>query len=100
MLIAFNIILDDIVFPDGRTALGVLGGGGPQAAFGMRLFAESVGLVAEVGDDLPESVWAWLRESGIDTTGVRVRAVSLCLHMAGAAIGAGGAAVKGCDGFL
>lgn len=72
MLVAFNILLDDIVFPDGRTALGVLGGGGPPAAFGMRLFAEKVGLVAEVGADLPHSAWAWLKDSGIDTTGVRV----------------------------
>jgi sugar/nucleoside kinase (ribokinase family) len=76
MLVAFNIILDDIVFPDGRTVLGVLGGGGPQSAFGMRLFAESVGLVAEVGTDLPDSAWAWFHESGIDTSGVRVRAES------------------------
>ena len=39
----FNIILDDIVFPDGQTRMGLLGGGGPQAAFGMRLWAESGG---------------------------------------------------------
>ncbi len=72
MLVAFNIILDDVVFPDGRTAMGLLGGGGPQAAFGMRLFAEEVGLVANVGADLPETAWAWLRDSGIDTAGVQV----------------------------
>ena len=36
-LVAFGVILDDLVFPDGRTSLGVLGGGGPQTAFGMRL---------------------------------------------------------------
>ena len=72
MLIAFNLLLDDIVFPDGRTALGVLGGGGPQAAFGMRLFAAEAGLVSVIGPDLPEPAWAWLNESGIDTTGVRV----------------------------
>jgi cytidine kinase len=72
MLVAFNIIFDDIVFPDGRTAMGVLGGGGPQAAFGMRLFADQVGLVAGVGADLPQSVWDWLTDSGIDHTGVQV----------------------------
>ena len=70
--IAFNIILDDIVFPDGHTAMGVLGGGGPQAAFGMTLWAEAVGLVAGVGRDLPEAAKAWLDESGIDTAGLRV----------------------------
>ena len=76
MLVAFNIILDDIVFPDGRTAMGTLGGGGPQAAFGMRLFAAEAGLVAEVGPEFPESAWAWLKACGIDTTGVRVNAGS------------------------
>lgn len=72
MLVAFNIILDDIVFPDGRTAMGVLGGGGPQTAFGMRLFTHDVGLVAAVGADLPQSAWDWLHQSGIDTAGVQV----------------------------
>lgn len=69
--VAFGLILDDIVFPDGRTAMGVLGGGGPQAAFGMRLWAEQVGLAAGVGHDLPDAARAWLAESGIDTAGLR-----------------------------
>lgn len=68
--IAFGIILDDIVFPDGRTRMGMLGGGGPQAAFGMRLWADSVGLFARVGADLPESVLDWLDAAGVDRTGV------------------------------
>jgi cytidine kinase len=71
MLITFNLLLDDIVFPDGRTAMGVLGGGGPQTAFGARLWGERAGLVAEVGADLPEAAWAWLKACGIDTRGVR-----------------------------
>ena len=61
-LVAFGIILDDIVFPDGHTAMGTLGGGGPQTAFGMRLPALAgwieqcqVGLVAGVGHDLSQS---------------------------------------------
>ena len=78
-LIAFGIILDDLVFPDGRTVMGTLGGGGPQTAFGMRLPAlagwteESgdVGLVAGIGGDLPDSARAWLAAAGIDLTGVR-----------------------------
>jgi sugar/nucleoside kinase (ribokinase family) len=73
MLVAFTVILDDIVFPDGRTAMGVLGGGGPQAAFGMRLFADQVGLVGVIGADLPAAVWDWLRDSGIDSQGLAMR---------------------------
>lgn len=48
--IAFGIIIDDIVFPDGHTQMSVLGGGGPQTAWGMAAAlgsGETVGLVAE-----------------------------------------------------
>jgi len=76
-LVTFGIILDDLVFPDGRTAMGVLGGGGPQTALGMRLPAlagwserSSVGLIAGVGRDLPESAIEWLKAVGVDLTGV------------------------------
>ena len=58
--VAFNVIIDDIVFPDGRTKMGVLGGGGPQAAFGMRLWSNSVSLVASAGSDFPPSARASL----------------------------------------
>jgi sugar/nucleoside kinase (ribokinase family) len=69
--VAFGIILDDIVFPDGRTEMGLLGGGGPQAAFGMRLWAERIGLVSGVGPDLPASARGWLQQAAIDEAGIR-----------------------------
>ena len=70
--IAYNIILDDIICPDGTTHMGMLGGGGPQSAFGMKLWADSVGLVAGVGTDLPQSVHDWLDHNKIDTGGIRL----------------------------
>jgi sugar/nucleoside kinase (ribokinase family) len=69
--LTFTIIIDDIVFPDGRTAIGVLGGGGPQTAFGMRLWAERVGLVSGVGSDLPAPARHWLETMGLDLGGLR-----------------------------
>jgi hypothetical protein len=48
--IAYSIIIDDLVFPDGRTQMGVLGGSGPQRAFGMKLWTDEVGLVGGDGD--------------------------------------------------
>ena len=69
--IAFNIILDDIVCPDGVTHMGMLGGGGPQTAFGMKLWVDSVGLIAGVGPDLPLPVQVWLDHNKIDTGGIR-----------------------------
>jgi len=78
-LVAFGIILDDLIFPDGHTVTGTLGGGGPQTAFGMRLLAlagwaeasGAVGLVAGIGHDLPDWARAWLATAGIDLAGVR-----------------------------
>jgi sugar/nucleoside kinase (ribokinase family) len=69
--LSFNIILDDIVFPDGQTQMGVLGGGGPQTAFGMRLWSDSVGIIASVGPDLPTQVLDWFRDTGIDSSTLR-----------------------------
>jgi sugar/nucleoside kinase (ribokinase family) len=46
-----GIILDDVIFPDGRSAMSQLGGGGMYAAAGMRLWTDQVGLLARVGPD-------------------------------------------------
>jgi len=57
ILIYGKIIIDNIGLQDGTIVRGVLGGGGPQAAFGARLWteADSVGLLSRAGTDL-ESV--------------------------------------------
>jgi sugar/nucleoside kinase (ribokinase family) len=68
----FGIIIDDLERADGLSRRGLLGGGGPQSAFGIRLWSESVGLVARVGTDLPATAWQWLRESGIDTQAIQI----------------------------
>ena len=72
--VTFGLILDDLLRADGVVRTGLLGGGGPQTAFGMRLWSESVGLVARVGPDLPASARDWLRDSGVDTQGLSVTA--------------------------
>ncbi len=68
--VTFSIILDDIVFPIGETRMGVLGGGGPQTAFGMRIWSDSVGIVAGVGSEFPAEARSWFEQSGIDLAGV------------------------------
>ncbi len=68
--VTFGIILDEVRLADGRHFAGVLGGGGSQTAFGMRLWAGGVGLSAHVGADLDASAKAWLEASGIDTAGI------------------------------
>ena len=69
--VTFNVLLDDLVFPDGQTSMGILGGGGPQTAFGMRLWNDKVGLVGGLGPDFPSQAEEWLHKSGIDCQGLR-----------------------------
>jgi sugar/nucleoside kinase (ribokinase family) len=69
--VTFGIILDDLERADGVTRRGLLGGGGPQTAFGMRLWADSIGLAAGVGPDLPAEALEWFLRCGIDTAGLR-----------------------------
>ena len=52
MFIAIGyVIIDDIVLPDGKTHMGVLGGGSVHAAMGMRVWSDRVGLYSGIGND-------------------------------------------------
>lgn len=67
-----SIILDDIVLPSGITWMGMLGGGSPHAAMGMRLWTDHVGLLCGVGSDFPPDNLSDL-QAVFDTRGIRVR---------------------------
>lgn len=67
-----SIVIDDVVLPDGRSYMGLLGGGGPQAALGMKLWTDApVGICAGVGADFPAEAEQWLAALGVDTAGLR-----------------------------
>ena len=53
---SWSLIIDDIVFPDGRTSMGVLGGGGTHTVAGMRIWSDEVTLLGQVGQDLDETI--------------------------------------------
>ncbi len=72
LCVTFNVIIDDIVLSDGTVINGELGGGGPQTAFGARLWDVSVGLVGAVGNDFPPECKRILEESGVDLQGMRI----------------------------
>jgi len=65
-----SVLIDDIVYPDGRTRMGTLGGGGTHAAYGMALAGEKPGLVALVGQGLPAEARARL-EADFDCGGLQ-----------------------------
>ena len=66
-----NLILDDVVLPDGRTRMGQPGGAALYAALGARLWGVGVGVVSVVGEDYPAAVLRRLDALGIELAGVR-----------------------------
>lgn len=64
-----SIFIDDLVFPDGRTQMAVLGGGGTHAAAGMRVWDERAGMITCIGRDLPDGIYPRL-ERDFDVRGV------------------------------
>lgn len=67
-----NIIIDDIILPDGSSRMGTLGGGATHAVMGMRIWTEKVGLVTPVGTDFGGEQLAALAER-FDLHGLVVR---------------------------
>jgi sugar/nucleoside kinase (ribokinase family) len=67
---SWSIIVDDIVFPDGRTAMGVLGGGGLYTAVGMRIWTPDAYIIANVGADFDQAMLngTALRSEGLCVT--------------------------------
>ena len=53
---SWGIIIDDIVFPDGRTSMGVLGGGGMYSVVGMRIWSADVGILSNADTDFDSSI--------------------------------------------
>jgi cytidine kinase len=64
-----SVIIDDIVLPDGTTHMACLGGGGTHAVMGMRVWSQSVGLVANIGEDFPPEIMRKL-ENAFDVRGL------------------------------
>jgi sugar/nucleoside kinase (ribokinase family) len=68
-LIYGKIIIDDIRLNTGEIVAGKLGGGGPQAAFGMRLWHDDVALLTRSGNDLDATLLQTLHDLGVDLSG-------------------------------
>lgn len=68
-LIYGKIIIDDIRLGSGEIVRGVLGGGGPQALFGARLWHDSVGFLSRSGEDIAAQHVQTLHELAVDLGG-------------------------------
>jgi cytidine kinase len=64
-----KIIIDDIRLRGGERVHALLGGGGPQAAFGARVWSDSVGILTRSGTDVEERHVEALRGLDVDLAG-------------------------------
>ena len=71
LVIAGNLLVDDLVFADGRTRMGEAGGAVLYAALAASVWSEGVGCLSRVGLDYPDAALHALRERGVDLGGVR-----------------------------
>lgn len=68
-----NLIIDDIVLPDGRTFMSTLGGAGTHALVGMRVWSDGLGYAATIGPEFDETHRQALTRFGVDLQGLIVR---------------------------
>ncbi|HET7225565.1 MAG TPA: carbohydrate kinase family protein, partial [Candidatus Eisenbacteria bacterium] len=66
-----NLIVDDLVFADGRTRMGEPGGAIAYVALGARLWNVGVGVVGPLGSDYPRDSLEGLHARGVDISGLR-----------------------------
>lgn len=66
-----NLLVDDVVCPDGRTRMGQPGGATLYFSLAAALWGASTGLVSLRGTDYPEAAFELLRLHGVDVAGVR-----------------------------
>jgi sugar/nucleoside kinase (ribokinase family) len=71
LVLAGNLLVDDIVLADGTTLLGEPGGAVLHAALAARLWGCRAGILSVVGNDYPEAALDALASRGVDLAGVR-----------------------------
>ncbi len=71
LVVLGNLLLDDVVYADGRTRMAQGGGATLYVALAARLWGLAVGLVAPLGDDYPAPLLAALAERGVELAGLR-----------------------------
>jgi sugar/nucleoside kinase (ribokinase family) len=65
-----NLLVDDVVFPDGNTRMGQPGGAILYGALGAAIWGTRVGCVSLAGTDYPVAMLEALEKRGVDLTGV------------------------------
>lgn len=71
IVIAGNLLVDDLVFADGRTRMGQAGGAVLYGALAAALWGMRVGALSVAGEDYPSAALDALRRRDVDLSGVR-----------------------------
>jgi sugar/nucleoside kinase (ribokinase family) len=71
LVVVGNLLVDDLVFPDGSTRMGQAGGAVLYAALAARLWNVQPGCVSVLGDDYPDEMLDRLRRLEVDLAGLR-----------------------------
>jgi sugar/nucleoside kinase (ribokinase family) len=70
LVVLGNLLVDDLVFPDGRTRMAQPGGAALYASLGASLFGLRTGLSSWRGTDYPRAALDALQARGVDLTGL------------------------------
>lgn len=71
LVFAGNLLVDDVVHPDGGTRMGMAGGAMLYASLGASLWGARCGLVSVAGSDYPAAMLESLSARGVDLSGVK-----------------------------
>jgi ribokinase len=71
LVVLGNLLVDDVVFPDGRARMAQPGGACLYLALGAAIWGLRVGVVSVAGDDYPLPALDALAARGVDLSGVR-----------------------------
>lgn len=71
LVVLGNLLVDDMVFPDGRTRMAEPGGATLYAALGASLWGVPTGVATVRGDDYPAAALEALAARGVDLSGAR-----------------------------
>jgi hypothetical protein len=69
LVVSGNLLVDDMVFPDGRTRMAEPGGATLYGALGASLWGLTAGVASVRGDDYPAAALDALTARGVDLSG-------------------------------
>lgn len=71
LVVLGNLLVDDLVFPDGRTRMAQAGGAVLYGSLAAALWSDSIGVVSLQGEDYPEEMLRAIAQRGVDLSGVQ-----------------------------